>query len=86
MEGRNTRPFVAAPDAMGQTLEFGIAWAGEEDVGGGVIARAQGANAELLRTTFAEGFDNTDVYRMICLTLFGEMLRTGVGSTAPDRD
>jgi len=85
MEGRNTRPFVAAPDAMGQTLEFGIAWAGEEDVGGGVIARAQGANAELLRTTFAEGFDNTDVYRMICLTLFGEMLRTGVGSTAPNR-
>jgi len=85
IEGRNTRPFVAAPNAMGQELEFAIAWAGEEDVGGGVIARAQGANAELLRTTFAEGFDNTDVYRMMYLTLFGEMLAMGVGSAAPNR-
>jgi alkaline phosphatase len=85
IEGRNTRPFVAAPDAMGQVLEFAIAWAGEEDVGGGVVARAQGANAELMRTTFVEGFHNTDVYRLMYFTLFGEMLATGVGSAAPDR-
>jgi alkaline phosphatase len=85
IEGRNTRPFVAAADAMGQALEFAIAWAGEEDVAGGVLARAQGANAGLLRTMFVEAFDNTDVYRLMYLTLFGEMLPTGVGQGAPDR-
>ena len=85
MEGRGTRPFVAAPDASGQALRFGVAWAGGADVGGGVIARARGANAELLRTMFVEGFDNTDVYRMMYLTMFGAMLETGVGSSAPGR-
>ena len=74
IEGRHTPPFTAAPDATGRALPFAIAWSGAEDVAGGVLARAQGLNAPLLGTLFSERFDNTDVYRMMYLTMFGELL------------
>ncbi len=74
LEGRRTRPFSAAPDAAGRVLAFAVAWSGTDDVAGGVLARAEGLNAERLRVTFSERFDNTDVYRMMYLTLFGELV------------
>jgi alkaline phosphatase len=74
VEGRHSSPFSALPDAVGRALPFAIAWSGAEDVAGGVLARAQGLNAPLLRSLFSERFDNTDVYRMMYLTLFGELL------------
>jgi len=49
------------------------------------VSRAQGLNAELLRTEFSERFDNTDVYRHMYLTLFGKLLPSAVGNTAPQR-
>jgi alkaline phosphatase len=74
IEGRHTPPFTAAPDATGRALPFAIAWSGAEDVAGGVLARAHGLNAPLLGTLFSARFDNTDVYRMMYLTMFGELL------------
>lgn len=85
MEGRNSRPFIAAPDASGRELPFAVAWVGTPDVAGGVVARAQGLNAELLRSRYSVGFDNTDVYRLIYLTLFGRQLAPAPGARAPDR-
>ena len=85
IEGRGTAPFVAEPDALGQELEFAIAWIGTSDVAGAIISRAQGSNAELLHTMFSQKFDNTDVYRMMYLTLFGELLPSAEGQPAPDR-
>lgn len=85
IEGRHTPPFTAAPDATGQVLPFAIAWSGAEDVAGGVVARAQGLNAPLLRTMFSQRFDNTDVYRLMYLTLFGELLPVDEGRRAADR-
>lgn len=77
-------------------LPFAIAWASVQDTAGAILTRAEGLNAGLLQSPFpiafgrnekpfSQRFDNTDVYRMMYLTLFGERLRTGVGKVAEDR-
>lgn len=72
----------------GRPLVFGIAWNAIPDMAGGVVTRAQGMNARLLssRRPFRRGeppfyqrFDNTDIYRMAYLTLFGKRLPSSVG-------
>ena len=68
--GTGTPPFLARADAAGQRHPFGIAWAARSDLGGGVVARAYGRNAELLPASV----DNTDIYRMLYATLFGRWL------------
>lgn len=68
--GMSTLPFVAEPNAAGVRLRFGIAWAGQDDFLGGIVARAHGLNAELLPIAV----DNTDIYRMLYATLFGRWL------------
>jgi alkaline phosphatase len=83
--GRNSMPFMAEADAFGTSMDFAIAWIGGPDVAGGIISRAQGMNAELLNTEFASNFDSTDVYRLMYMTLFGEMLADPTGVSAPDR-
>jgi alkaline phosphatase len=85
MEGRRSRPFVAAPDAFGTEFPFAVGWVGTPDVAGGILSRAQGLHADLLRTRFATGFDNTDVYRLLYLALFNEELSSARGVHAPDR-
>jgi alkaline phosphatase len=75
LDGRNgtgTLPFVAAPDRQGRRFPFAIAWASGLDIGSGVIARGAGLNAEALLP--ASGVANTDIYRMLYRTLFGERL------------
>ena len=68
--GSRTVPFTARPDRRGSELRFGIAWAGEADFLGGIVARAHGLNAALLPASV----DNTDIYRMLYATLFGQWL------------
>ena len=69
-DGTGSEPFWAAPDRFGTRFPFGIAWAALEDVEGGIVARAQGLNAELL----PRNVDNTDIYRLMYATLFGSWL------------
>jgi len=85
IEGQNTAPFVAMPDALGTEMDFALGWIGTNDVAGGIISRAVGLNAELLRTEFSARFDSTDVYRLMYVTLFGKMLPSAEGLAAPDR-
>jgi len=85
IEGRQSRPFVAAPDAFGTEFPFAVAWVGTPDVAGGVLSRAQGLHADLLRSSHSTGFDNTDVYRLIYLALFNKELAPAAGVRAPDR-
>lgn len=68
--GTATLPLVAAPDRAGTRFRFAVTWAGYADLGGGVVARAHGLNAELLPASV----DNTDIYRMMYATLFGVWL------------
>jgi alkaline phosphatase len=86
IEGQNTAPFIAMPDAFGTEMDFALGWVGTNDVAGGIISRAEGLNAEMLRTEFSTGFDSTDVYRLMYVTLFGEMLEDSTGMAAPDRE
>jgi alkaline phosphatase len=76
VEGTGSRPFVSAPDAAGRRLPFAIAWASFSDGSGGILARAHGLNARLLPPLV----DNTDMYRLMYATLFGQMLPAGVVS------
>ena len=66
--GTATAPFLAAPDRYGVQLPFAVVWASESDVSGGVLVRAEGLNAHLVRGTMHA----TDVATLMRLTLFGQ--------------
>jgi len=70
VDGAKTTPFLSAPDRAGERFPFGIAWATHLDVGGAIAAKAAGLHGDRLpmRT------DNTDIYRMLALALFGKEL------------
>jgi alkaline phosphatase len=72
MDGRSgtaTAPFMSAPDAEGQRFPFAITWGTSADVGGGIVARGAGWNAE--RFLDPAGVHNIDIYDMLYETLFG---------------
>lgn len=71
INGTRTKPFISAPDKNGNTFPFEILWSSNSDLYGSVIARAAGLNAELMKLNF----DNTDVYRLMYVTLFGVYLK-----------
>ncbi len=73
-DGTESMPFLAAPDQFGRRLPFGIAWTGFEDGAGGILVRAEGVNAEALRSGSC---DNSDIYRLMYLTLFGRPADAG---------
>jgi glycerophosphoryl diester phosphodiesterase len=79
-------PFVTgAPDADGDTFEFGVAFATRSDVNGGIVAKTYGLNADLLPATL----DNTDIYRVAYQTLFGlapEVVASQLISGTPEDD
>ncbi len=66
-EGTGSKPFISKPGKNGVSFPFGVAWSGYGDVTGGVVARAHGLNADKMKINF----DNTDVYRIMYLSLFG---------------
>jgi alkaline phosphatase len=70
-EGTKTKPFVSKPDKKGVSFPFAISWSGYSDVTGGIIARAHGLNAERMKGKI----DNTFIYRLMYLTLFGIWLK-----------
>jgi alkaline phosphatase len=83
--GRDTAPFLTAPDQFGQELAFAIAWAGTPDYAGGILTRAEGLNADVVDDALSDRFDNVDVYRMAYLTLFGHALPYPEGQVSPTR-
>jgi glycerophosphoryl diester phosphodiesterase len=73
-QGVGTAAFVAQPSESGEVYTFDVAWAGQPDFAGAIVAKAHGLNADLLPVTV----DNTDIYRAMYETLFETEL--------PDRD
>jgi alkaline phosphatase len=70
IKGTGTLPFISKPDKSGKQFSFGISWSCFGDVTGSVIARAHGLNADKM----SGKIDNTDIYRIMYLTLFGKWL------------
>lgn len=70
IKGTGTLPFISKPDKYGRTFAFGIAWSAFGDLTGSVVARAHGLNADRMHGKI----DNTDIYRIMYLTLFGVWL------------
>jgi glycerophosphoryl diester phosphodiesterase len=77
--GRGTQPFTSAPDARGETFNFGVGWVGTPDFAGAIVTKAFGLNADKLPVTI----DNTDIYRVMYETLFGVELPVRVPDLAP---
>lgn len=71
VDGAGTELFQAASDKEGNRWPFAVAWI-NTDGSGHVVARAMGLNAELV--TELGVVDNTDVYRIMYYTMFGEWL------------
>ncbi|MBN2173651.1 MAG: alkaline phosphatase [Bacteroidales bacterium] len=65
--GTGSLPFKAKTDQFGNELQFAITWATDQDVYGAVIAKAHGLNAVKL----PNNVDNTAIYKLIYLSLFG---------------
>lgn len=81
-----TKMFLSEPDQFGQKMEFALVWSGLGDYAGGMLSRAAGLNAYLLNSPmFSSRFDNIDVYRMMYLSIFGQLLNYPNNKTAPRR-
>jgi len=72
IDGAGTPVFWSAPDRRGERHPFAVIWATNHDVVGDVLVRAKGLNAQ--RITKLGIVDNTDIYRIMYYTLFGEWL------------
>lgn len=70
IDGAGSVPFTSAADRAGRRFQFGIVWPTRADLPGGVLVRAQGMHADLLKPNV----DNTDIYKLIYLTLFGRQV------------
>ncbi|MEM7760362.1 MAG: alkaline phosphatase [Cyanobacteria bacterium P01_A01_bin.40] len=69
--GSDTAPFTTgAPDANGDTFDYGVLWAGNPDFAGSIVSKTYGLNAEELPATV----DNTGIYRLMYETLFDQEL------------
>jgi alkaline phosphatase len=79
--GKDSAPFVSAPDRAGKRHLFAVSWASRIDNAAGVLTRAAGYNSHLVRG----GFDNTKVYRVLYETLFGRDPATAGRSNALSR-
>ncbi|MGF1483612.1 MAG: alkaline phosphatase [Opitutales bacterium] len=70
IDGTGTPPFESAPDQFGERITFGIAWSGFADFNGGIVSRAMGLHSDQLGNVV----DNTDIYKLMYLALFGETI------------
>ena len=72
IDGTGTAPFLSAPDRKGNRWPFAVVWGTPHDKSAGIVTRAKGLNANLVRELGV--VDNTDIYRIMYYTLFGEWL------------
>ncbi|MGL5796471.1 MAG: alkaline phosphatase [Waterburya sp.] len=74
--GNDTAPFTTgAPDADGDTFDYGTLWAGTPDFAGSIVSKTYGLNAEELPSTV----DNTGIYSLMYETLFNVELEPPEG-------
>jgi alkaline phosphatase len=64
----NGEPFVSAPDSSGNKLEFVLCWASMPDTSGGILVRAQGRGAEMIKGNVS----NVDLFKIMRHALFDD--------------
>jgi alkaline phosphatase len=69
-DGMETPPFLTAADESGTRHAFAVSFAARAQHGGGVVVRAAGHRADLVRGSM----DTTDVYRVLYDVLFDKAL------------
>jgi alkaline phosphatase len=69
-QGTRSPPFLAAADRTGQRLPFYVCWGAANDGSANVLARAAGLHAQRVQGNVT----NSDLYRLMYLTLFGREL------------
>jgi alkaline phosphatase len=79
VSGAGSAPFVARADRAGVRLPFAVAWASQNDVSGGIVIRAAGLNAHMVRGTL----DNTSIADLIRHTLFGTAMPEVIPAVNP---
>ncbi len=67
VHGTASKPFMSAPDRAGKRWPFAISWAALYDTSGAVLVRGAGLNSDRI----SGSMDNTEIYRLMYLTLFG---------------
>jgi glycerophosphoryl diester phosphodiesterase len=72
--------FSAKDSVDGAMGNFGIAWVGTPDYPGSIVSKAYGMNADKLPSTL----DNTEIYRLMYRTMFGEVLPSNAVRTTFD--
>ena len=68
--GDGQKPFLTFPDKNGRQMPFGVIWPTGWDLYSGVLVKASGLNADHIKGIV----DNTDIYKLMYLTLFGKQL------------
>ena len=68
--GDKQKPFLTFSDRRGQQMPFGVIWPTGWDLNNGVVVKASGLNSEHIKGVV----DNTDIYKLMYLTLFGKKL------------
>ena len=64
-------PFISTSKSGKPSYKFSVLWSSPHDLYGGVVVKAEGLNASRVKGVL----DNTDIYKLMHLTLFGNPLR-----------
>ena len=68
--GDTQKPFLTFADRQGKKMPFGVIWSTGWDLSNGVVVKASGLNSKYVKGVV----DNTDIYKLMYLTLFGKKL------------
>lgn len=70
-QGHTRKPFLTFPDRKGHKMPFGVIWPTGWDLYSGMVVKASGLHSDTIKGIV----DNTDLYKLMYLTLFGKDLR-----------
>ena len=77
LSGTSSKPFMSAPDRAGKSWPFAVAWATRYDTSGAILARGAGLNSSRIKGAM----DNTEIYELMYLTLFGREAELAAAET-----
>jgi len=77
LHGTSSKPFMSAPDRAGKSWPFAVVWATRYDTSGAILVRGTGLNSDRIKGVM----DNTEIYELMYLTLFGREAELAAAET-----